>query len=79
MPEHVHMLITLPHYVIDSKALMLLKGGSAFLFFKYYPKSKIRLSRGRLWSGGCATMGGYNEFNTVQNYIQNQEQHHAQI
>ncbi|MFQ5474734.1 MAG: hypothetical protein ACE5DM_02760 [Candidatus Nanoarchaeia archaeon] len=25
MPEHVHMMVTLPHNVTDSKALMLLK------------------------------------------------------
>jgi putative transposase len=80
MSDHVHMLVTLPHNITDSKALMLLKGGSAFLFFKHHPKSRLRLSRGHLWSaGGCATTVGYNEFNTVQNYILNQEQHHALI
>jgi len=80
MSEHVHMLVTLPHNITDSKALMFLKGGSAFLFFKHHPKSKLRLSRGHLWSaGGCATTVGYNEFSTVEKYIQTQEQHHAQV
>src|SRR3989344_6573541 len=40
MPEHVHMLVTLPHGMNDSRALMLLKGGSAYLFFKNHEKSR---------------------------------------
>ena len=77
MPEHVHMLVTLPHNITDSKALMLLKGGSAYLFFKNHPKSRLRLPQGHLWSaGGCAITVGYNEYATVQNYIRHQEQHH---
>ncbi|MBU1321794.1 MAG: IS200/IS605 family transposase [Nanoarchaeota archaeon] len=78
MPDHVHMMVTLPHNITDSKALMLLKGGSAYLFFKNHPKSRLRLPRGHLWSaGGCAVTVGYNEFATVDNYIRNQAEHHA--
>ena len=77
-PDHIHMLVTLPHNVTDSKAMMLLKGGSAYIFFKHHPKSRLRLSRGHLWSaGGCATTVGYNDFDTVKNYIVNQAEHHA--
>ena len=78
MPEHVHMLVSLPHNITDSKAMMLLKGGSAYTFFKNHPKSRLRLPRGHLWSaGGCAVTVGYNEYSTVENYINNQEKHHA--
>jgi len=78
MPEHVHMLVTLPRGMSDSKALMLLKGGSAFIFFRDHPNSRLRLPKGHLWSaGGCAITVGYNEFTTVENYIKNQAQHHA--
>src|SRR3989338_52943 len=78
MPEHVHLLVSLPHNITDSKALMLLKGGSAYLFFKHHPKSRLRLPQGHLWSaGGCATTVGYNDVNTVKNYIINQAEHHA--
>jgi putative transposase len=80
MPEHVHMLITLPHDITDSKALMLLKGGSAFIFFKHHPKSRFRLPQGHLWSaGGCATTVGYNDVDTVSKYILNQGEHHALV
>jgi putative transposase len=78
MPEHVHMLVTLPHNITESKAMQFIKGGSAYRFFKNHSKSKLRLPQGHLWSaGGCATTVGYNEYDTVFNYIENQEQHHA--
>ena len=78
MPEHVHLLVTLPHNITDSKALQLLKGGSAYIFFKNHEKSRLRLPQGHLWSsGGCAITVGYNEFSTVEKYINNQQAHHA--
>ena len=78
MSDHIHLLITLPHNITDSKALMLLKGGSAYTFFKNHPKSRLRLPKGHLWSaGGCAITVGYNEYDTVEKYIQNQEKHHT--
>ena len=77
MPDHAHLLVSLPHNITDSQALMLLKGGSAYKFFKNHPKSRQRLPRGHLWSaGGCATTVGYNEYSTVQHYIKNQTIHH---
>ena len=78
MSDHVHMMITLPHNITESKAMQLIKGGSAYKFFKNHQKSRLRLPQGHLWSaGGCATTVGYNEFTTVFNYIKNQREHHA--
>lgn len=78
MPEHVHMMVSLPHNITESRAMHLIKGGSAYLFFKNHPKSRLRLPQGHLWSaGGCATTVGYNDIDTVSNYIMNQEMHHA--
>ena len=78
MTNHFHMLATFPHGMTDSKALMLLKGGSAFLFFKHHEKSRMRLPQGHLWSaGGCATTVGYNDLSKVEKYIAEQEKHHA--
>lgn len=78
MPNHVHMMVTLPHDMTDSRAMLLLKGGSAFRFFKNHEKSRLRLPQGHLWSaGGCAVTVGYNEYATVEKYIMNQELHHA--
>jgi putative transposase len=78
MPDHVHTLVTLPRGMDDIKALMLLKGGSAYHFFKNHENSRLRLPRGHLWSaGGCATTVGYNEISTVENYIKNQNEYHV--
>ena len=80
MPDHLHMLVTLPRGMTDSKALMLLKGGSAYRFFKNHEKSRLRLPQGHLWSaGGCATTVGYNELSTVENYIKTQTQQHVVV
>ena len=78
MPDHVHMRVSLPHGMTDSTALNILKGGSAYYFFKNHPNSRLRLPRGHLWSvGGCATTVGYNDINTVDNYILHQAEHHG--
>jgi len=80
MPDHIHMLATLPHNITDSRALMLLKGGSAFRFFKNHAKSRMRLPQGHLWSaGGCAVTVGYNEFDTTWKYIASQKEYHALV
>ena len=78
MPDHAHMRVSLPHGMTDSKAMMLLKGGSSYHFFKNHPKSRLRLPQGHLWSpGGCATTVGYNDINTVDHYILHQAEHHG--
>jgi putative transposase len=78
MPEHVHALVTLPKGMNDEKALQLLKGGYAYLFFRNHPKSRLRYPQGHLWSrGGCAVTVGYNQLSDTQLYILNQAQHHA--
>ena len=78
MPEHVHILATLPHNITESKAMQIIKGGSAHYFFRNHEHSRLRLPQGHLWSaGGCATTVGYNEYTTVENYIKNQEKHHG--
>ena len=78
MPEHVHMLVSLPHNITESRAMNLIKGGSAYYFFRNHEKSRLRLPKGHLWSaGGCAITVGYNEYGTVEKYIQNQTIHHA--
>ena len=78
VPDHAHMRLSLPHGMTDSKALNLLKGGSAYYFFKNHPKSRLRLPQGHLWSaGGCTTIVGYNDITTVDNYILYQAEHHG--
>ena len=78
MPEHVHMMATLPKGMDDEKAFQLLKGASSYYFFKNHPKARLRYPKGHLWSrGGCAVTVGYNQLSDTMLYILNQAKHHA--
>ena len=78
MPNHVHMLVTLPRGIDDRKALQLLKGRSAYLIFKNHERFRLRYPQGHFWSaGGCAITVGYNDLPSMISYIENQAKHHA--
>jgi len=78
MPEHIHVLVTLPKGMLPEEAFRLLKGSSAFYFFKNHPKARLRYPQGHLWSrGGCAVTVGYNQFSETEQYILKQAEHHA--
>ena len=80
MPDHVHMLATLPKGMNEERAMQLLKGGSAYLFFRNQPKFRLRYPKGHLWSrGGSPVTVGYSDFAKTQNYILEQEKHHAVV
>jgi putative transposase len=62
MPDHVHILVTLPRGMNESKALQFLKGRSAYLIFKNHERFRLRYPQGHFWSaGGCAITVGYND------------------
>lgn len=78
MPDHVHALVTLPKGMNEEKALQLLKGASAYLFFQHHPKSRLRYPQGHLWGrGGCAVTVGYNQLSDTEHYILEQAKHHG--
>lgn len=78
MPEHVHLLATLPKGMTDSKAFNLLKGRSAYLIFKNKKKFMFRYPRRHFWSaGGCAITVGYNSYDKTNNYLISQRNHHS--
>ena len=78
MPDHIHAIIRLPTRFSIHKALQILKGGSAYLFFRNHPKSRLRYPQGHLWSRGkFYTTIGYSDFPTTLDYVVNQEQCHA--
>jgi putative transposase len=78
MPDHVHVIIRLPTTLSISKALLLLKGGSAYIFFRNHEKARLRYPQGHLWSKGkFYTTVGYTDLPSTLDYIRNQEHHHA--
>ena len=80
MPEHLHMVVKIPLTMTPSKALQLLKGRSAYLFFRSHEKARFRYPRGHLWSRGkFASSIGYSDLPTTINYIQTQSEHHNTV
>lgn len=78
MPDHLHLIATLPKGMSDEEAMRLLKGGSAYVFFKNHPKARLRYPQGHLWSrGGSAVTVGYNQLSDTVQYILEQAKHHA--
>ena len=78
LPDHVHLVATLPHNITDSKARRLLKGRSSFLIFRNREHIRLRYQKGHFWSAGsCAVTVGYNDLDDITRYIENQEMHHG--
>lgn len=78
MPDHLHCIAKIPLTMTPSKALQLLKGRSAYLFFRAHPRARLRYPQGHLWSRGkFASSIGYSDIPTTTRYIQNQEVKHG--
>jgi putative transposase len=78
MPEHVHCVVGISLNISPAKALQILKGVSARLFFKNNPKARLRYPKGHLWSSGkFAASLGFIQIEKAVDYVRNQELHHA--
>jgi putative transposase len=79
-PDHIQGTAAIPMTMAPSKALHLLKGISANLFFKYHPKARLRYPKGHLWSRGkFAASLGFISVEVANNYVRNQDQHHGTV
>ena len=77
MPDHLHCITKIPLTMTPSRALQLLKGRSAYLFFRNHPKARLRYPKGHLWSRGkFASSIGFSDIAKTTSYIQNQEIKH---
>ena len=72
--DHLHLVIRVPPYISASKALQLLKGGSAYELFRAQPKFRLRYPKNSFWSRGKSywTVGDA-DLPTVRNYVQAQQ------
>ena len=78
MPEHVHCVVQVALSISASKVLQILKGRSSYLFFRYHEKARLRYPRGHLWSRGkFASSVGFTNLEIVNNYVENQTEHHS--
>ena len=77
MPEHVHLIVQVSASFAIDKVIQLLKGGSAYLFFRHHAKARFRYPKGHLWSRGKfrATIG-FTDFKSTLDYVLHQEDKH---
>lgn len=70
LPEHVHCEVELTLAMSPSWALQILKGGSAYLFFRFHERARLRLPKGHLWSRGkFAASVGFVQKDVITEYI----------
>lgn len=73
MPDHIHMLVSIPPNERVSSFMGYLKGKSTMIIFERYARLKYKYGNRHFWSRGyyVSTVGGNKQ--AVQKYIQNQE------
>jgi len=76
-PEHIHCEVELTLAMSPAKALNLLKGFSAYLYFRHQVKARLNYPKGHLWSAGkFAASVGFVQRDVVTAYVQAQKEHH---
>ena len=78
-PDHVHLFVSFPPALSISNAVKLLKGISARQLRLAFPELKKRTRSARLWAPSFYVgTAGHVSADTIKQYIEAQEQHHAQ-
>ena len=79
MPDHVHMLVSIPPKISVSQFMGYLKGKSALMIFDKHANLKYKFGNRRFWSEGYyVSTVGLNKA-TIKKYIQEQEKHDVAI
>ena len=75
MPDHVHMLVSIPPKISVSSFMGYLKGKSSLMIFDRYANLKYKFGNRKFWAEGYfVSTVGLNEA-TIKKYIQQQEKH----
>ena len=73
MPDHVHLLLSIPPRISISSFMGYLKGKSALMMFDRHANLKYKFGNRHFWAEGYyVTTVGLNE-STIKKYIQDQE------
>ena len=79
MPDHVHMLVSIPPRISISNFMGYLKGKSALILFDKHANLKYKFGNRHFWAEGYyVSTVGLNEA-TIRKYIQEQEKHDIAI
>ena len=75
MPDHVHMLVSIPPKLSVSSFMGYLKGKSSLMIFDKHANLKYKFGNRKFWAEGYyLSTVGFNE-STRKKYIQQQEKH----
>ncbi len=75
MPDHIHMLVSIPPKLSVSQFMGYLKGKSALMIFDRHANLKYKFGNRHFWAEGYyVSTVGLNEA-TIKKYIQEQEDH----
>lgn len=75
MPDHVHMLVSIPPKISVSQFMGYLKGKRALMIFDKHANLKYKYGNRHFWAEGYyVNTVGLNEA-TIQKYIEEQEKH----
>ncbi len=75
MPDHVHLLLSIPPKYSVSQIMGYLKGKSALMMFDKHANLKYKFGNRHFWAEGYyVSTVGLNEA-TIKKYIQEQEKH----
>lgn len=79
MPDHVHLLVSIPPKQSVSSFMGYLKGESALMMFDRHANLKYKFGNRHFWSEGYyVSTVGLNE-QTIRKYIRDQEKHDLSI
>ena len=75
LPDHIHMLVSIPPKISVSSFMGYLKGKSALMIFDKHANLKYKFGNRHFWAEGYyVSTVGLNEA-TIKKYIQEQEKH----
>ena len=75
MPDHIHLLLSIPPKYSVSEVMGYLKGKSALMIFDKHANLKYKYGNRHFWAEGYyVSTVGLNE-TTIRKYIQDQEKH----
>ena len=79
MPDHVHLLVSIPPKIAVSTFVGYLKGKSALMMFDKYANLKYKFGNRHFWAEGYSVFTvGLNEA-TIKKYIEEQEKHDIEL
>lgn len=75
MPDHVHMLVSIPPKISVSSFMGYLKGKSSLMIFDSHANLKYKFGNRKFWAKRLLCEYGRLNESTIKKYIQQQERH----